>query len=92
MEALWHVVVCDLACWYLSLYQHLAKGMEGHISSDIDHLFKLLIETPLSILDHDIPYKQLPVIVIDVLDEWGGLRHDDSGQKDHNVLLCMLKH
>ena len=49
-EALWRVVACDLARWYPSLRQHLAKGIEGHISSDIDRLFKLLIETPLSTL------------------------------------------
>ena len=91
-EALWRVVACDLARWYPSLHQHLAKGMEEHISSDIDRLFKLLIETPLSTLDHDIPHEQLPVIVIDALDECGGLRHDDSGQKDHDVLLRTLKH
>ena len=31
-EALWRVVACDLARWYPSLRQHLAKGIEGHIS------------------------------------------------------------
>ena len=92
MEALWRVVVCDLTRWYPSLRQHLAKGIEGHISSDIDRLFKLLIETPLSALDHDIPHEQLPVIVIDALDECGGLRHDNSGQNDHDILLRTLKH
>ena len=91
-EALWRVVACDLARWYPSLRQHLVKGIEGHISSDIDRLFKLLIETPLSTLDHDILHEQLPVIVIDALDECGGLRHDDSGRKDHDVLLRTLKH
>ena len=91
-EALWRVVACDLAHWYPSLRQHLAKGIEGYISSDIDRLFKLLIETPLSTLDYDIPHEQLPVIVIDALDECGGLRHDDSGQKDHDVLLRTLRH
>jgi len=85
-------VVCDLTRWYPSLCQHLAKGIEGHISSDIDCLFKLLIETPLSTLDHDIPHKQLLVIVIDTLDECSGLRHDNPGQNDHDILLQTLKH
>ena len=37
-------------------------------SSDIDHLFTKLIETPLSSLD-DVPCEELMVIVIDTLDE-----------------------
>ena len=90
-EALWRVVACDLARWYPSLRQHLAKGIEGHISSDIDRLFKLLIETPLSTLDHDIPHEQLPVIVIDALDECGGLRYDSTERKDYEALLHTLQ-
>jgi len=90
-EALWRVVACDLARWYPSLRQHLAKGIEGHISSDIDRLFKLLIETPLSTLGHDIPHEQLPVIVVDALDECGGLRYDSTGRKDYEALLHTLQ-
>jgi len=90
-EALWRVVACDLAHWYPSLRQHLAKGIEGYISSDTDRLFKFLIETPLSTLDHEIPHDQLPVIVIDALDECGGLRHDPSGRKDYDCLLRTLQ-
>jgi len=90
-EALWRVVACDLARWHPSLRQHLAKGIEGYISSDTDRLFKFLIETPLSTLDHEIPHDQLPVIVIDALDECGGLRHDPSGRKDYDCLLRTLQ-
>jgi len=50
----------------------------------------MLIEKPLSTLDHD-PLEEFPVIVIDALDECGGLRHDFSGQKDYDALLCVLK-
>ena len=50
----------------------------------------MLIEKPLSTLDHD-PLEEFPVIVIDALDECGGLRHDLSGQKDYDTLLRMLK-
>ena len=91
MEALWRVVACDLARWYPSLCQHLAKGIEGHISSDIDRLFKLLIETPLSTLDPDILYEQLSVIVVDALDECSGLKHDSSGIDNFKGLLRRLE-
>ena len=89
-EALWRLVACDLASWYPSLRQHLAKGIEGHISSDIDRLFKSLIETPLFTLD-DVPCEDLPIIVIDALDECGGFRHDLSGWDDYEGLLRTLK-
>jgi len=45
----------------------------------------------LSILD-DVPYEKLPVIVIDVLDKYGNLRHDSSTKNDHKGLLYMLKY
>ena len=89
-EALWRLVACDLASWYPSLRQHLAKGIEGHISSDIDRLFKSLIETPLFTLD-DVLCEDLPIIVIDALDECGGFRYDLSGWDDYEGLLCTLK-
>ena len=89
-EALWRLVACDLASWYPSLRQHLAKGIEGHISSNIDRLFKSLIETPLFTLD-DVPREDLPIIVIDALDECGGFRHDLSGWDDYEGLLHTLK-
>ena len=89
-ETLWRLVACDLASWYPSLRQHLAKGIEGHISSNIDRLFKSLIETPLFTLD-DVPREDLPIIVIDALDECGGFRHDLSGWDDYEGLLHTLK-
>jgi len=90
-SALWRTVACDLARLYPSLRQHLAQGDLGHSSSDIDRLFKLLIEEPLSVLTDAIPHEELPVIVIDALDECGGLRHDLSGQDDYKGLLHTLK-
>jgi len=45
----------------------------------------------LSTLDDDIPYEELPVIVIDALDECGGLRHNSSGMDDYEGLLRTLK-
>ena len=52
--------------------------------------FKNLIETPLFILG-DVPYEELPVIVIDALDECGGLRHDSLAKDDYEDLLRTLK-
>jgi len=41
-------------------------------------------------LDHDAR-EQFPVIVIDASDECGGLRHDSSGRRDHQVLLHTIE-
>ena len=45
----------------------------------------------LSILG-DVPCEELPVIVIDTLDECGGLRHDSSAKDNYKGLLCTFKH
>jgi len=90
-NALWHAVTCDLARFYPSLRPHLTQGIQGHRSSDIDWLFRSLIEKPLSMLGDDIPCEKLPVIVIDALDECGGLWHDESGREDLQSLLHTLK-
>jgi len=89
-EALWRVVACDFARWYPSLRQQLAQGNTELSSSNIDHLFEILIEKPLFTLSHD-PHEGLPVIMIDALDECGGLRHDPSGRKDYVALLRTLR-
>jgi len=89
-DALWRVVACDLARLYPSFRQYLVKHNKQHSSSDIDRLFKNLIETPLSSLD-DVSCEELPVIVIDALDECGGLRHDSSAKDDYEDLLRTLK-
>jgi len=91
-NALWRTVACDLARLFPSLRQHIAQGNQAHSSSDIDRLFKLLIEVPLSALDDAIPREELPVIVIDALDECGGLRHDAPGKEDFWSLLHTFKH
>jgi len=90
-SALWRAVACDLARLYPSLRQHLAQESQGHSSSDIDRLFKSLIEVPLSSLVDAIPHEELPVFVIDALDECGGLRHDTLGKEDFRGLLHTLK-
>ena len=90
-DALWRVVARDLAHLYPSVCRHILEDNKKPVSSDIDHLFKLLIERPLSTLGN-VPREELPVIVIDALDECGGLRHDSSGRRDYETLLRTLKH
>ena len=90
-STLWRAVACDLARLYPSLRRCLAQGNQRLSSSDIGLLFELLIEEPLSTLDVTIPCEELPVIVIDALDECGGLRHDASGKDDFQSLLRTLK-
>jgi len=91
-EALWRVVACGLARRYPTLRQQLTQGNAELSSSNIDRLFEVLIEKPLSTLtlDHDL-LEQLPVIVVDALDECGGLRHESSGKDDFGGLLRTLK-
>jgi len=92
-DALWCVVALGLARLYPSVRQHILDIVQNNKvpdPSDINGRFKSLIETPLSTLS-DVPREELPVIVIDALDECGGLRHDLSGQDDYKGLLHTLK-
>ena len=92
-DALWRVVALGLARLYPSVRQKIRDIVQNDKvpdPSDFDGRFKFLIETPLSIL-HDMPHEELPVIVIDALDECGGLRHDSSGKDDYKSLLRTLK-
>jgi len=92
-DALWRVVALGLARLYPSVRQQIRDIIHNDKvpdPSDIDGKFKFLIETPLSTL-HDMPHEELPVIVIDALDECGGLRHDSSGKDDYKGLLRTLK-
>ena len=89
-DALWRVVACDLARLYPSFRQYLVKHDKWRSSPGINHLFEDLIAEPISILG-DVPYEELPVIVIDALDECGGLRHDSLAKDDYEDLLRTLK-
>ena len=89
-DALWRVVACDLARLYPSFHQYLVKHDQWRSSPGINRLFENLVEKPLSSLG-DVPGEELPVIVIDALDECGGLRHDSNEQDDYSGLLRTLK-
>jgi len=91
-DALWRVVALGLARLYPSVRQHIldiVKNDKMPDPSNIDGRFKCLIEMPLFMLN-SVPRGELPVIVIDALDECGGLRHDSSGKDDHKGLLRTL--
>jgi len=68
----------------------LVKHNKKHSSSNIDYLFKNIIEILLYSLDN-MPCKELPVIVIDALDKCGGLRYDSSAKNNYEDLLYILK-
>jgi len=92
-DALWRTVALDLARLYPSVRQHILNIVRNNKvpdPSNIDGRFKSFIELPLSTLN-DVPREELPVIVIDALDECGGLRHKSSGKDDYKDLLRMLK-
>ena len=93
-DALWRAVALSLARLYPSVRQHVLNTVQDDKVPDpfdINGRFKSLIEAPLSTLS-DVPCDKLPVIVIDALDECGGLRQDSSGKDDYKSLLCTLKH
>jgi len=92
-DALWRIVALDLARLYPSVRQHILNIVRNNKvpdPSDIDGRFKCLIELPLSTLN-DVPREELPVIVIDGLDECGGLKRDASEKEDFRSLLHTLK-
>ena len=93
-DALWRAIALDLARLYPSVRQHIHKIVQNNMLPDpydIDDRFKSLIEMPLSTLDN-VPPEKLPVLVVDALDECGGLRHDSSGKDDFEGLMRTLKH
>jgi len=92
-DALWRTIALDLARLYPSIRQHIHKIVQDNMLPDpydINDRFKSLIETPLSTLN-DVPHEKLPVIVVDALDECGGLWHDSSGSNGFEGLVHMLK-
>ena len=86
-NALWRIVAYDLARQYPSIRTRLLatlKENEGiQTSANIDSLFRQLIREPL-MTSEEIPAENLPVIVLDALDECGGLEGQYS---DHRVSL-----
>ena len=75
-SALWRVVAYDLGRQYPTIRKCLVAALkvDPNLAStvDIGELFRQLIENSL-LASEDIPTGRLPVVVIDALDECGGL-------------------
>ena len=92
-DALWRAIALEFARLYPSVRQYIYKKVKDKKVPDpldIDGRFKFLIETPLSTLN-GVPLEKLPVIVVDALDECGGLRHSSSEIDDFEGLVRTLK-
>ncbi|KAF9449463.1 WD40 repeat-like protein [Macrolepiota fuliginosa MF-IS2] len=91
-NVLWRCVAYDLARQYPSARKCIVERLEEEEvevnSSNIKTLFRSLIEEPLS-ESTDIPLGRLPVIIIDALDECGGLQGRQS--EDREDLLDTLR-
>ena len=91
-KSLWRAVAYDLGRQYPTIRKRLVATLndEETVPStvNIDKLFRQLIHDPL-VGTEDIPIGRLPVIVIDALDECGGL---DGQHSEHRLnLLRSLK-
>ncbi|KAF8662700.1 hypothetical protein AX16_001142 [Volvariella volvacea WC 439] len=91
-SALWRTVAYDLAHMYPSARRKILSKLEEEIVdvnfSDDKILFQNLVEEPLRECT-DIPPGRLPVIVIDALDECGGL--DGRHSRHRASLLTSLR-
>jgi NACHT domain len=82
-SALWRTVAYDLARRYPALRKHLLAALKEDeaipATVDINKLFRQLIEEPI-VASGEIPPERLPIVVIDALDECGGLdgQHSDA--------------
>ncbi|KAG5636248.1 hypothetical protein H0H81_008651 [Sphagnurus paluster] len=92
-SALWRKVAYDLARAYPTVRTTVVARLDEESvqpgSSSVKVLFHSLIEDPLNKSD-DIPLGRLPVVIIDAVDECGGL--DGRQSADRVALLQSLKH
>ncbi|KIM24262.1 hypothetical protein M408DRAFT_76226 [Serendipita vermifera MAFF 305830] len=86
-SAFWCKVAYDLARRYPGIRKHIVTALIANESFpttlNIDALFRELISEPLTKSD-EIPIDKLPVIVLDALDECGGI---DGWRSDHRKKL-----
>ncbi|CCA75010.1 related to WD40-repeat protein (notchless protein) [Serendipita indica DSM 11827] len=94
-RALWRNVAYDLAR-HPTIRRHLAAKLRKEeidlTTPNIDELFRQLIEEPLSKLSK-LPNEQWPIIIIDALDECGGLEgaHSEDRRDLMETLLLWSK-
>lgn len=83
-HALWRIVAYDLGRRYPAIRKHLVTMLATDDAipsiSNVDKLFREIIYNPL-VASGDIPTDRSPIIVIDALDEWGGLDGRYSGYR-----------
>lgn len=86
-NTLWRTVAYDLAQRYSGIREHLLTALNKNknlpATSNVDALFHELIYEPLLNRD-DIPTMELPIVVLDALDECGG---NDGRHSDHRKSL-----
>ncbi|KIM26361.1 hypothetical protein M408DRAFT_72893 [Serendipita vermifera MAFF 305830] len=84
-HALWRTVACDLARRHSSIRKtvifKLGEDANSPRTSNIQRLFQNFIWEPLTQAT-DIPNARLPVVVIDALDECGGLEGQHSAHRE----------
>ncbi|KIM30112.1 hypothetical protein M408DRAFT_66913, partial [Serendipita vermifera MAFF 305830] len=89
-RALWRRTAYDLSRRYLPIRKRLIavlKEDEDILSTqNVGNLFRQLIINPLA-NSNDLPFDRLPVVVIDALDECGGL---DGQESDHRRSLMRI--
>ncbi|KXN87181.1 Vegetative incompatibility protein HET-E-1 [Leucoagaricus sp. SymC.cos] len=92
-NALWRCAAYDVARQYPASRKCIVERLQDEEvevnSSNIQTLYRYLIEEPLGASKDDIPKGRLPVFVIDGLDECGGLQGRHS--EDREDLLETLK-
>ncbi|KIM19886.1 hypothetical protein M408DRAFT_172127 [Serendipita vermifera MAFF 305830] len=89
-RALWRRIAYDLSRRYLPIRMHLVALITANEdiwdTPNVHTLFHQLIIDPLTKTD-DIPLENLPVVIIDALDECGGL---DGQRSDHRASLMKM--
>ena len=85
--ALWRCVASDLAHRYPCIESVIVKKLRDHevdpSKADARLLFEHLIAAPFdSCSKHDIPKDRLPVLIVDALDECGGLEGPQSRDRE----------
>jgi hypothetical protein len=83
-NALWRMVSFDLSRQYPSVKRNVVDKLRADeirpTTSNTENLFQHYISDPL-LASGDIPVGRLPVIVVDALDECGGLEGQTSAQR-----------
>jgi NACHT domain len=92
-NALWRTVAYELAREYPAIRKHLVAALEADESIptafNVDRVFRQLIQDSL-LASQEIPVERLPVIVVDALDECGGLEGEHSSHRKKLVRTLQL--